>query len=83
MSTDTNPTKAINHSLEQQVYQSIQRLGYLQLAHLECAVHDRQVTLYGESPSYYLKQLAQTVACQVPGVQKVVNKISVRPEIDE
>jgi hypothetical protein len=33
--------------------------------------------LRGEVPTFYLKQLAQTIAQQTPGVDRVVNRIHV------
>jgi osmotically-inducible protein OsmY len=40
-------------------------------------VHARAVSLEGQVPSYYLKQLAQATVRTVPGVHEVCNKLIV------
>jgi len=48
-----------------------------ELRGLEFSIDDRCVTLSGRVRTYYLKQLAQTVAKSVSGVQSVKNEIVV------
>jgi osmotically-inducible protein OsmY len=52
-------------------------VGYPQLFAISVSVHGGQVTLDGEVPTYYLKQVAQTAALAVPGVESVENEIVV------
>ena len=41
------------------------------------SVRDRSVTLRGRVPSYYLKQLAQSVVLAAPGVRGLRNELAV------
>ncbi len=42
-----------------------------------CEYHEGVVILRGIVPSYYLKQIAQTVASKVPAIEQVDNRIEV------
>jgi len=42
-----------------------------------CEYDDRTLFLYGQVPSFYLKQLAQTAVVGLDGVGQVVNEIEV------
>lgn len=64
--------------LERQVKNSFRGLGYPQLDRVECRVRRMTVYLRGTLGSFYLKQIAQTIAVKVPGVHQVVNEIEVR-----
>lgn len=55
------------------VRESFRTCGHLSLRKLHVTVKARTVMLHGNVPSYYLKQLAQTVAGAVEGVTHVVN----------
>ena len=68
---------ALNQHIEEQVYERLQKNSYLALRYLKCTCEDGVVTIQGRVPSYYLKQLAQTVVGQVEGVEKVVNQVEV------
>lgn len=52
--------------------------GYPPLQHLRCETIDGVVVLSGTVPSYYLKQMAQTVAGKAAAVQQVENRLEVR-----
>ena len=54
--------------------------GYRRLWSLECEVRDGQITLTGVLPSFYLKQVALTVAMRVEQVREVRNGIEVDPD---
>jgi len=51
--------------------------GYMQLRAVEVKVHEALVTLKGRVPTYYLKQMAQSVAMQHEGVEMLQNDIEV------
>jgi osmotically-inducible protein OsmY len=51
--------------------------GYLRLTEIHCSFRDGTMTLCGEVPSYYHKQLAQEVLRNVTDVTHVVNHIEV------
>ncbi|MDG1872629.1 MAG: BON domain-containing protein [Mariniblastus sp.] len=56
---------------------SLQGLGYPQLSALTCESEGSTVVIKGELGSYYLAQLAQTIAAKVPGVRRVINQVNV------
>src|SRR5436190_11954328 len=51
--------------------------SYFLLRAVSCHAEGGVLTLRGTLPSYYLKQVAQSIAATVPGVARVVNQISV------
>ncbi|HVC92303.1 MAG TPA: BON domain-containing protein [Pirellulales bacterium] len=50
---------------------------YLPLRGIRCELRDGVLTLRGQVPTYFLKQLAQTMAMTVPGIDHVANRIDV------
>jgi osmotically-inducible protein OsmY len=50
---------------------------YFALREIRCECRDGVVTLLGQLPTHYLKQIAQEVVADVQGVTKVVNQIEV------
>ena len=65
-------------SLEDRVRISFEQLGYPQLNAIQCIATDDLMLLTGELSSFYLKQVAQSVAVKIPGVREVRNEIQVR-----
>lgn len=59
------------------VRRALRDAGYAPLRTLAACVDDGVVVLQGEVPSYYLKQIAQSVVLPVPGVRGVRNEVSV------
>ncbi len=54
---------------------------YLPLRTLTCDSHEGVLALRGQVDTYYLKQMAQTLVRDVPGVEEVNNQVQVvRPE---
>ena len=64
-------------SLEDRVRISFEQLGYPQLNAVQCTATGDQMLLTGELSSFYLKQVAQSVAVKIPGVREVRNEIQV------
>ena len=64
-------------SLEAQIQDSFRQLGYAQLNSIKCSSVDGEIFLTGELDSFYLKQVAQSVAIKVSGKQNVQNEIHV------
>jgi len=58
-------------------YQALSSVGYQQLTGIECSVVDDIIVLTGKLDSFYLKQVAQSVAIKIPGVRSVKNEIEV------
>lgn len=52
---------------------------YLPLRLLRCDFHEGVLAVRGRVPTFYLKQLAQTVVSRVPGVEQVANRVEVIP----
>ncbi|MFT7633504.1 MAG: osmotically-inducible protein OsmY [Mariniblastus sp.] len=67
-----------SESLESSVRATFDQLGYPQLNSIECSVVGDIMLLSGELSSFYLKQVAQSVAVKIPGVREVRNEIQVR-----
>ncbi len=65
-------------TLEDRVRISFEQLGYPQLNAVRCVANGDQMLLTGELSSFYLKQVAQSVAVKIPGVREVRNEIHVR-----
>lgn len=64
--------------LVEQVRQAIDRSGYGQLRRIRVtATPSGRVRLEGRVSSFYLKQVAQTAALSVPGVERVDNHLHV------
>lgn len=57
---------------------SFDQLGYQQLNNIECELDGDVLVLSGKLKSFYLKQIAQTVAIKIPGVESVENRIEVQ-----
>jgi osmotically-inducible protein OsmY len=70
-SADARLTELVAAELRRQPYSCLKRLA--------CECQDGVVQLRGQVPSYFLKQLAQWVAAQVDGVQRVENRVEVQP----
>jgi hypothetical protein len=60
-----------------------QELGtspYWPIRHLVCQIDRDRITVQGTVSSFYLKQIAQTVASKVVGIDCVRSEINVEPE---
>jgi osmotically-inducible protein OsmY len=51
---------------------------YFALRNVGCVYRDGVLTLRGSLPTYYLKQMAQSVVAETEGVSAVVNQIEVK-----
>jgi osmotically-inducible protein OsmY len=56
----------------------IRRDGRLATQSVSCSYHEGVLILHGIVPTYYLKQVAQTTAMGIDGVEQVDNRIEVR-----
>lgn len=66
-----------NQSIESRVARSLGRLGYQQLSDICCEANGSTIVLKGQLGSFYLAQMAQTIAAKVPGVRRVVNQVKI------
>ncbi len=63
--------------LEHNVKMSMQSQGYMRMRDVGIVAEGGTVTLFGKVKSFFLKQLAQEVSRNVPGVVRIVNEIEV------
>jgi len=54
-----------------------QRSPYLPLRNIKCSLRDGVLWLCGRVPTFYLKQLAQSMGTCTEGVRQVVNELHV------
>ncbi len=78
LSDNLVPESASKLSLEDRLRLTFEKLGYPQLNAIQCSADGDQMKLSGELASFYLKQVAQSVAVKIPGVRIVHNEIEVR-----
>jgi len=78
MNKPINSTDPPTPELEELLRISFEQLGYQQLSNVDCEVEENVLVLTGELKSFYLKQVAQTVAMKIPGVASVRNLIEVQ-----
>jgi osmotically-inducible protein OsmY len=64
-------------ALCQRVERRLRSNGFLALRGVTCGWNQGKLTLRGQVPTYYLKQLAQAMASQVEGNLELVNAIAV------
>lgn len=69
--------KTFTRDLSEQVENALSRAPQLCGCTIQCEQRNDTAVLRGRVPSYYLKQIAQTVAGDVDGVERVVNEIDV------
>jgi hypothetical protein len=53
------------------------RCPYLPLRNIECRLDDGILLLRGRVPTFYLKQLAQTIGHSLNGIRRVINELRV------
>ena len=70
-----------NHAVVSEISEALRRTGYGQLRTLELRCDDDAITLAGRVPTYFLKQMAQVTARNVPGVSCVRDEIQVVGEL--
>ena len=63
--------------LQELARSALKSSGYRALALLECQARGDAVVLSGHVPSFYLKQVAQTVILRVAAVAKIENRVEV------
>jgi osmotically-inducible protein OsmY len=63
--------------INENVARSIRELSCRQIHDIQCISREGVVTLFGTLASFYLVQIAQSIASKVPGVHRVVNEIQV------
>ena len=59
------------------ILRQLQESSYSALRNLTLEFDRGTLTLFGQLPSYYLKQLVIALACEAPDVDEVIDRISV------
>ena len=68
--------------LREAVIQALRHSGYTYLSNLKCEVFDGVVVVFGVVPSFFLKQVAQTIILRIAEVKGVRNNLRVvSPEV--
>jgi hypothetical protein len=60
-----------------QVQRELHESPYLSMRQITCDYREGVLTLRGSAPTYYVKQLVQTIALRIEGVDEVANRITV------
>jgi hypothetical protein len=58
----------------------LKRSPYWAVRNLVCQIDRNRITVQGTVSSFYLKQIAQSVAAQVAGIECIHSEIVVKPE---
>lgn len=66
-----------DHLIVDNVYRALRGSGYHHLVKLQAFSLQGRVTLQGCVPSYYLKQVAQTVLIPIEGIRDIKNNLKV------
>lgn len=64
-------------SLADEADRVLSESAYPDLRRLQCECHDGIISIRGRLPSYFLKQMAQTIVSRIHGVRRVSNQINV------
>ncbi len=72
-----SPQSPQSTTLAHEVSQHFFGSGHLRLRSVKVAEDHGSVVLSGRVPSFYLKQLAQSIAVTVPGVGAIQNELTV------
>jgi osmotically-inducible protein OsmY len=73
-STDETAREVLNQHIRNRIAQCSYRFYFNQVSwHL----HDGQLTLHGCVPSFYMKQMLQTLLRDIEGVQQIDNRVEV------
>lgn len=74
----TEPVRASHDADVESAAQSLlEKSNYLALRRLRCEFHEGRLVLNGRVPTYYLKQVAQTIVRQLPAVRRIENRVDV------
>jgi osmotically-inducible protein OsmY len=60
------------------IQERMKESGYLSLRKVGCEIAGGWFVLWGSVPSYYMKQMAQELAGDAVGLEKIKNRIQVR-----
>ena len=64
-------------TIQAAIQQALHLAGYGELRRVQVECDGESVTISGRVPTYYLKQLAQNIALDVPGIEHIRNELDV------
>lgn len=64
-------------TIQAAIQEALHRAGYGELRRVQVKCDGEAVTISGRVPTYYLKQLAQHVALDVAGIERIRNELHV------
>lgn len=77
-STPANlPKRAEVDELQVAIRDALSHSGYRELRSLDLESDGKAITISGRVPTYYLKQLVQSIALAAPGIRQVNNDVRV------
>jgi hypothetical protein len=72
-----NPFAAVFEEIARIAQAALRQSAYFELRSVSCDFSGGVLTLRGHVPSYHLKQLAQALVGEVPGVLEIHNRVEV------
>jgi osmotically-inducible protein OsmY len=69
---------ATDDMLRDAILNGLRQSGYRALARVQCEVVGGTVALSGVVPSFFLKQIAQTIIMRMSGVTRLTNRLEVQ-----
>lgn len=75
--TTEPPRRPDPRAIQAAVQEALHLAGYGELRRVVVECDGGAVTIAGGVPTYYLKQLAQNIALDVPGIERVRNELHV------
>ena len=79
---DTRASETVlgdDYLLLEAIIAGLRHSGYRSLTNLQCEVYGGQVIISGVVPSYFLKQVAQTIILRIGLVKGMKNHLQVNP----
>lgn len=74
---DFPPVKEHDQSIQERTLGLLRSSGYGSLARLDCQVADGVIVLAGQVPTFFLKQMAQTVVMRIRSAHCIRNNVRV------
>ncbi len=71
------PQRPDPQAIQAAVQEALHLAGYGELRRVAVECDGGAITIVGGVPTYYLKQLAQNIALDVPGIERVRNELHV------
>ena len=72
-----SPRPHHHQAIQAAVQEALHLAGYGELRRVQVECDGESVTISGRVPTYYLKQLAQNIALDVPGIEHIRNELDV------